>query len=107
MTPLHDSMATRRKKSVMEKILEALRNPTIINGLGVISYLWISLSAIHTESWPVPKIVFIAASMALIALIVAWLNYFAWKNPRFLAYGPEEYIRESELEHERRMAGKN
>jgi hypothetical protein len=45
--------------------------------------------------------------MALIALIVAWLNYFAWKNPRFLAYGPEEYIRESELEHERRMAGKN
>ena len=90
----------------MEKILEALRNPTIFNGLGVIAYLWLSLTALHTESWPVPKIAFTAASMALIAGIVAWLNIFAWKNPRFLAYGPEEFLAESKMEHERKMAGK-
>jgi hypothetical protein len=91
----------------MEKILETLRNPTIFNGLGVLAYLWIGLVAIRTESWPIPKIVFVALAIALIALIIAWLNYFAWRNPRFLAYGPAEYLRESELEHERRMAGRN
>jgi hypothetical protein len=99
-------MIGKRKKSVMEKILETLRNPTIFNGLGVLAYLWISLTALHTESWPVPKIIFTALSMALIATIVGWLNYFAWRNPRFLAYGPQEYIRESELAHQRHMEGK-
>jgi hypothetical protein len=101
-----DTMTGQRKKSVMEKILETLRNPTIFNGLGVLAYLWIGLTTLHTESWPVPKIVFTACCLALIAAIVGWLNYFAWKNPRFLAYGPQEYIRESELAHERHMAGR-
>lgn len=90
----------------MQKILEAMRNPTVFNGLAVLAYLWIGLTALHTESWPLPKVMFTAACMLLIACIVGWLNYFAWKNPRFLANGPQEYLRESEMQHERRMAGK-
>ena len=32
-------LASSRKRSAMEKILEALRNPTIFNGLAVLSFL--------------------------------------------------------------------
>jgi hypothetical protein len=38
-----------------------------------------------------------------IAVITIWLNVMAALNPRFLNYGPREYLRESELDHERRM----
>lgn len=88
----------------MDKILVTLRNPIIFNGLVVLACLTLALSILHTDSWPEPKIVFFSVAVAIIAGIAAWLNFFAWKNPRFLAYGPDEYIRESELEHERRMA---
>jgi hypothetical protein len=90
----------------MEKILAALRNPTIFNGLTVLACFGISSKTLGTDSWPIPKIVFVAVCFLIIAATTGWLNYFAWRNPRFLAYGPDEYIRESELEHERRMAGK-
>jgi hypothetical protein len=75
----------------------------IFNGLAILACLTIGTVSLHTESWPVPKIVFVAISFGLIAADAVWLNYFAWKNPRFLAYGPAEYIRESELAHELKM----
>lgn len=90
----------------MEKILESLRNPTVFNGLAVLAYLSMGLTSLHTESWSTPKIIFAAVCMGMIGVITGWLNYFAWKNPRFLAYGTQEYLRESEMEHERRMASK-
>jgi len=90
----------------MEKILEALRNPTIFNGLSVFAYLWIAIKALGTDSWPLPKIAVLTFCVLAISVVTGWLNYFAWKNPRFLAYGPDEYIRESEMEHERKMTGK-
>lgn len=99
-------MVSSRKRSAMEKILAALRNPTIFNGLAVLACLAIAFKTLSTDSWPIPKIVFLAACLLVIAAVTGWLNYFAWKNPRFLAYGPDEYIRESELEHDRRMDGK-
>ena len=37
--------------------------------------------------------------------VTLWLNWLAARNPRFLAYGPREYLRESELAHERKMKG--
>jgi hypothetical protein len=89
----------------MQKTLATLRNPMVFNGLSVLTYLTIALVALKTENWPIPKIVFVALCLLLIALTTIWLNYFASKNPRFLAYGPEEYIHESELSHERIMAG--
>ena len=90
----------------MEKILAALRNPTIFNGFSILVSLTLGMTVLHTEVWPVPKIVFLSIVFAIVATVTGWLNYFAWKNPRFLAYGPDEYIRESEMEHERRMAGR-
>lgn len=44
--------------------------------------------------------------LGFIAAVTVWLNAFAALNPRFLNYGPTEYLRESEMAHERRMAGK-
>ncbi len=45
--------------------------------------------------------------LAFIAAVTIWLNAFAALNPRFLNYGPHEYLRESEMNQERRMAGKS
>jgi len=39
------------------------------------------------------------AVFAAIAGLAMWINYFATKNPRFLTYGPREYLRESEMNH--------
>jgi len=41
--------------------------------------------------------------LGFIAIVTIWLNVFAVLNPRFLCYGPREYLRESEMEHERRL----
>src|SRR5712692_15082 len=97
-SPVTATMSVQRKRSAMEKILAVLRNPTIFNGLAVLACFGIGWKTLNTESWPMPKIVFLALCLLLIASVTGWLNYFAWKNPRFLAYGPDEYIRESELD---------
>ena len=89
--------------SDQSKILVAVRNPMIFNALSILVVAGV-LSAILYSDLTTAKIVFAALGLAFIAAITIWLNYFAWENPRFLAYGPREYIRESELEHERKMA---
>ena len=48
----------------------------------------------------------LGVGFGFIVLVTVWLNVFAAMNPRFLAYGPKEYLRESELRHERILAGK-
>ncbi|MGB8771525.1 MAG: hypothetical protein WCC92_18070 [Candidatus Korobacteraceae bacterium] len=90
----------------MAQILAALRNPIISNGLCVLSLLLIDLTVIRSDLSATTRTWVTVVCIALIAGDTAWLNIFAWKNPRFLAYGPDEYLRESELEHERKMAGK-
>ncbi len=87
----------------MEKVLATLRNPMIFNGLVVLSCFGIGTIALRTDVWPAPKVAFVALSFAMIGIVAAWLNYFASTNPRFLAYGPSEYIRESELAHELKL----
>jgi len=91
----------------VEKILGTLRNPMIFDGLAILACLTICTISLHTESWPIPKIVFVAISLGLIAADAVWLNYFAWKNPRFLAYGLVESIRESELARELKMVARH
>jgi hypothetical protein len=44
--------------------------------------------------------------LGFILAVTVWLNVMALAYPRFLNYGPAEYLRESEMAHERRMAGK-
>jgi uncharacterized membrane protein YeiB len=44
--------------------------------------------------------------LGFVAAVTIWLNAFAALNPRFLNYGPAEYLRESEMAHERKLAGK-
>jgi len=89
----------------MEKILAALRNPTIFNGLSVLACFGLGWKTLSTDSWPIPKVILLASCLLVIAAVTAWLNYFAWKNPRFLAYGPDEFLEESRMAHERKNGG--
>ena len=83
-------------------MLAAIKSPMIFNALAIIlvSALTWHLSTAETINWPIAWV-----GLGFIAGVTAWLNVFAAINPRFLAYGPHEYLRESELAHERRLKG--
>jgi hypothetical protein len=69
----------------------------IFNALALLVLLALSYSVrIPMRQW--------WAIFGAVLAVTAWLNIFAAVNPRFLAYGPREYLRESELAHEREMA---
>ena len=95
--------STRIAPEKQSALLEAIKSPMIFNAFAILVIGWLVWRT--AEIQPTPWIVWIG--IAFIAAVTIWLNIFAAINPRFLAYGPREYIRESELEHERRIAGKN
>jgi hypothetical protein len=68
----------------------------IFNALALLVLLALGFSHLESRQW--------WAVFCAVIVITAWLNIFAAIEPRFLAYGPREYLRESELEHEREMA---
>lgn len=79
--------------------LDAIKNPMIFNAFAlVIAFLTVTFAPPSTERW---------CLLGFIAVVTIWLNVFAAVNPRFLNYGPREYLRESEMSHERRMGGKS
>jgi hypothetical protein len=83
-------------------ILEVIKSPLIFNAFAILSVVvlgcWATSINLTQERLVVLGIVFL-----FIAGVTVWLNWFAARNPRFLAYGPREYLRESEMAHERRM----
>jgi hypothetical protein len=79
--------------------LEAIKNPMIFNAFAILmGFLTVTFAPHSRERW---------YFLGFIAAATIWLNVFAAINPRFLNYGPREYLRESEMDHERRMAGKS
>jgi hypothetical protein len=79
--------------------LDAIRNPMIFNAFAILMG-FLTLKYIPTpspERWSL---------LGFIASVTVFLNGFAAINPRFLNYGGKEYLRESEMSHERIMAGK-
>ena len=78
--------------------LEAIKNPMIFNAFAI-------LIGFFTVTFAPPSL---ARSYFLggIAVVTIWLNVFSAFNPRFVSYGAREYLRESEMAHERRMVGK-
>ncbi len=78
--------------------LDAIKNPMIFNAFAILmGFLTVTFAPHSLERWCV---------LGFIAAVTVWLNVFAAYNPRFLNYGPREYLRESELAHERQMAHK-
>jgi hypothetical protein len=78
--------------------LEAIKNPMIFNAFATLmAFFTVTFAHPSLERWCV---------LGFIAAITISLNVFAAVNPRFLNYGPREYLRESEMAHERRLAGK-
>ena len=92
------------KQSWIAELLKAVRNPMVFNALAIVVMAWLVSGGTRLEfaAW---RVTFLGIGVVFTIGVTAWLNYFAWKNPRFLAYGPDEYLHESELDHERRMKG--
>lgn len=76
----------------------------IFNSLVVLITAGLTTAVIYSSLPLSVRVILTSVGFLIIAADAAWLNRFAWKNPRFLTYGPYEYLRESELAHEREMA---
>ena len=72
----------------------------MFNAFAVLVVVIFGWSALHAGTSSDPLV---WAVLGFVALITVWLNVFAAYNPRFLAYGPREYLRESEMAHEREL----
>lgn len=49
------------------------------------------------------KISCLGLLFAFAGVLALWVNWVARKDPRSATYGPNEYLEESRLEHERRL----
>lgn len=98
-----DAAATASRAGWFAEALKAIRNPMIFNAFAIAVMSSLVYGGIQLEfNWF--RGVFLGVAALFNIGLTAWLNYFASSNPRFLAYGPDEYIRESELDHERKLA---
>ena len=101
---MQDEGSSSSRQTWLADTLRAIRNPMVFNALAIVVMAGVVYGGVRLEfSWF--RATFLALAVAFIAGVTVWLNLFAWKNPRFLAYGPDEYLRESELLQERRMKG--
>lgn len=85
------------------ELLGAIKSPMIFNGLAILSIValvWHAISLDLTSE----RLLVLGIGFLFVVGVTIWLNWFAARNPRFLAYGPREYLRESEMAHERKMA---
>jgi hypothetical protein len=74
----------------------AIKNPMLFDAFAIFAaFLTVSFAPASIERWCV---------LGFIAAVTIWLNGVALVRPRFLAYGASEYLAESKLQHERRMA---
>ena len=91
------------RASWFPEALKAIRNPMIFNAFAIAVMAFLVYGGIRLDfSWF--RAIFLGIAVLFNIGVTAWLNFFAWKNPRFLAYGPDEYLRESELERQRKLA---
>ncbi len=95
-------MADETRISWFAETLKAIRNPMVFNAFAIaVMALLVYFGSEREFSWF--RAIFLGAGVVFVAGVAIWLNWFASTNPRFLAYGPDEYLRESELDHERKM----
>ncbi len=78
-------------------VLATIKSPVVFNAFAVLAVLVLVLWGKGAD----PAVLWFG--LVFVAAVTALLNYFAAQNPRFLTYGPAEYLRESELAHEREM----
>jgi hypothetical protein len=85
------------------KLLNAVRSPLVFNALIVLVLTGI-MGAVMASSLPSgAKEVSLAVYFLGLVAVVVRVDMLFRKDPRGLAYGPNEYIEESRLAHERHM----
>jgi uncharacterized membrane protein len=88
------------------KTLNAIRSPLVFNAFLTISLAGVVGAVLYSDLPKEVKIYSLAFFGLWFAGVVIWTAYIARKDPRSLAYGPNEYLKESQMkyEHERAMA---
>ncbi|MGA2672351.1 MAG: hypothetical protein ABSE99_03905 [Terracidiphilus sp.] len=85
------------------KILNAVRSPLVFNALIVLVLTGIMGGVLVSGLPNEAKEVALGLYFAGLAAVVIRVDILFRKDPRGLAYGPNEYIEESRLAHERQM----
>jgi hypothetical protein len=85
------------------KLLNAVRSPLVFNAL-IVLVLTGMMGAVMASSLPSgAKDVSLAVYFLSLVAVVVRVDILFRKDPRGLAYGPNEYLEESRMAHERHM----
>jgi hypothetical protein len=78
-----------------------IKTPMIFNAFSVVS-ISSMVTAMAFSSHP-PVLAWVG--LGWVVVLTVWVNWQAKSDPRAMMYGPNEYLEESRLDHERKMAG--
>lgn len=87
------------------KLLNAVRSPLAFNALTLLVLTGIMGGVLGSGLPDSAKELSLAFYFVGLAAAVIRVDILFRKDPRGLAYGPNEYLEESRLEHQRRMKG--
>jgi hypothetical protein len=85
------------------KTLNAVRSPLVFNALVTLLLTSIVVAVLATSLPDWFRMSVVGFYFAWITAMALWIYKAYRKDPRGLAYGPNEYIEESKLAHERQM----
>lgn len=87
------------------RVLNAIRSPLVFNALVLIIMGTVTVSVILSGLPDWVKITVLALFVVGLAWMTVWVNIAMRRHPREISYGPNEYVEESKLAHERKMRG--
>lgn len=85
------------------KLLNAVRSPLVFNALIVLILTGVMAGVLASSFANGAKEVCLAVYVGCLAAVVIRVDILFRKDPRGLAYGPNEYLEESRMAHERQM----
>jgi hypothetical protein len=86
------------------KLLNAVRSPLVLNALIILVLTGVMGGVLGSSLPDRAKEIALALYFIGLAAVLIRVDILFRKDPRGLAYGPNEYLEESRLAHERHMA---
>jgi hypothetical protein len=88
------------------KVLNAIRSTLVFNSLVLVIMGTVACAGLASNLPIWAKIALMALFVVGLFWMTYWVNVAARRHPREMNYGPHEFLEESRLAHQRKMAGK-
>jgi hypothetical protein len=85
------------------RLLNAVRSGLVFNALVIMLMASVTTAVLYATVPEWFKLTFAGAFAVGLVWMAVWVNIAIRRHPREMSYGPQEYLEERRLEHERRM----